>query len=102
MGQSLRLYEAGFKSYEIVGPKTKPACDYCINMVGRVFDVEISVQRLGSIVGKGFEDVKDLPPFITNYSIDDLEGMSDKALQKAGFDSPPFHPKCRHRKAACE
>jgi hypothetical protein len=102
MGQSLRLYEAGFKSYEIVGPKTKPACDYCINMVGRVFDVEISVQRLGNIVGKGFEDVKDLPPFITNYSIDDLEGMSDKALQKAGFDSPPFHPMCRHRKAALD
>ncbi|MCP3942207.1 MAG: hypothetical protein GY710_12075 [Desulfobacteraceae bacterium] len=100
-GQTMKLYEAGFKRFRIVGPKTAPICSFCSNMVGRVFEVEKAAKRLSKIVSKGFEDVSDLPSFITNeYSPDELEKLSDKQLQDAGFESPPYHPECRHRKAA--
>ncbi len=100
-GQTMKLYEAGFKKFRIVGPRTYPICSFCKNMVGRVFEVEVAAKRLSKIVEKGFEDPKDLPSFITNeYSPEDLESISDKELQDAGFESPPYHPECRHRKAA--
>jgi hypothetical protein len=100
-GQTMKLYEAGFKRFRIVGPRTAPICDFCRNMVGRVFEVEKAAIRLSKVVGKGFEDVSDLPPFITNaYSPDDLKDKTDKQLQDEGFESPPYHPECRHRKAA--
>lgn len=101
MGQTLSLYETGFSSYRIVGPKTAPACEFCLSMVGRVFDVEVAASRLSTIVGKGFEDVDDLPPFLSSaLSIDEVKEMSDEELQAQGFETPPFHPECRHRKAA--
>lgn len=100
-GQTMKLYEAGFKKFRIVGPKTYPVCGFCKNMVGRVFLVETAAKRLSKVVQKGFEDPSDLPPFITQaYSADDVEKMTDKQLQDAGFESPPYHPECRHRKAA--
>jgi hypothetical protein len=100
-GQTMKLHEAGFKRFRIVGPKTAPICSFCANMVGRVFDVEIAAKRLSKVVEKGFEDVSDLPSFITNeYSPEELEELTDKQLQDAGFESPPYHPECRHRKAA--
>ncbi len=101
MGQTLKLYEAGFQRFRIVGPKGGPICDYCREMVGRVFDVEKAAARLAGIVDKGFEDVADLPPFLSgSLSPDQLRDMTDEEIQAAGFDSPPFHPECRHRKAA--
>ena len=27
---------------------------------------------------------------------------NDEELQAAGFETPPYHPKCRHRKAAID
>jgi ssDNA-binding Zn-finger/Zn-ribbon topoisomerase 1 len=100
-GQTMKLYEAGFKRFRIVGPKTYPICEYCKLMVGRVFEVEAAAVRLSGIVQKGFEDPKDLPPFVTNkYKLEDLEKATDEQLQAEGFESPPYHPECRHRKAA--
>ncbi len=100
-GQTMKLYEAGFKRFRIVGPKTYPICEYCNSMVGRVFEVKAAAQRLSRVVQKGFEDPKDLPPFITNkYKLEELEEMTDAQLQADGFESPPYHPECRHRKAA--
>jgi len=100
-GQTLKLYEAGFAKYRIVGPEHGPICDYCKAMVGRVFEVEVAAKRLAKIVDKGFESVDQLPAFLTSkYSVEDVEKMSDQALQDAGFESPPYHPECRHRKAA--
>lgn len=100
-GQTMKLYEAGFKRFRIVGPRTYPICEYCKQMVGRVFEVEAAAARLSGVVQKGFEDPKDLPPFITNkYKVDEVKEMTDEQLQAAGFESPPYHPECRHRKAA--
>lgn len=100
-GQAMKLYEAGCKRFRIVGPKTYPICEYCRSMVGRVFEVKAAARRLSRVVEKGFEDPKDLPPFITNkYKIKDLKKMTDEQLQAEGFESPPYHPECRHRKAA--
>lgn len=100
-GQTMKLYEAGFKRFRIVGPTTAPICVFCKSMVGRVFEVEKAAIRLSKVVKKGFEDPSDLPPFITDaYSPDELKEMTDKQLQDAGFESPPYHPECRHRKAA--
>jgi nucleoside-triphosphatase THEP1 len=104
MGQTLKLYETGFVRYRIVGPRSGPICGYCSNMVGRVFEVEKAAARLAGIVEKGFESVDDLPGFITSAyeTPEDMKDLSDEDLQAAGFDSPPFHPSCRHRKAAEE
>ncbi|PKN28262.1 MAG: hypothetical protein CVU64_14245 [Deltaproteobacteria bacterium HGW-Deltaproteobacteria-21] len=103
MGQTLKLYETGFKRFRIVGPRGGPICDYCAAMVGRVFDVERAATRLSSIVGAGFEKVSDLPPFLPNeYTVEEVRKMSDEELEDAGFESPPYHPECRHRKAAEE
>ena len=101
MGQTLKLYEAGFSRFRIVGPRGGPICEYCREMVGRVFAVAPAAQRLAGIVEKGFEDPADLPPFITEgYTPDELRDLTDEEIQAAGYDSPPFHPECRHRKAA--
>jgi len=100
-GQTLNLYEGGFTKYQIVGPERGPICKYCKEMVGRVFEVEKAAFRLARIVDKGFESVNDLSPFLTNnYTVEEIKKMSDEALQDAGFESPPYHPECRHRKAA--
>ena len=105
MGQILSHYEAGIKRYAIVGPSTYPICQHCINMLGRKFEVKIAASRLAKNLEKGFEDPSDFPPFLTTKhtaaQIDKSE-MSDADLQAAGFDLPPFHPKCRHRTAAVD
>jgi len=101
MGQTLKLYETGFERFRIVGPRGGPICEYCRAMVGRVFSVEKAATRLAKIVGKGFEKVDDLPGFLPNeYTVEEVEEMTDEELQEAGFESPPYHPECRHRKAA--
>ncbi|MBI4621051.1 MAG: hypothetical protein HY739_12970 [Desulfobacterales bacterium] len=100
-GQTLKLYETGYKRFRIVGPTSGHICGYCASMVGRVFDVEKAATRLSKVVSKGFEDVDDLPPFLPNaYTVDEVGKMTDEQLQDAGFESPPYHPECRHRKAA--
>ena len=103
MGQTLSLYEAGIKTYQIVGPRTAPICKYCLAMLGRKFSVKVAAQRLAQVLDAGFEKPEDLPPFLSSkYHVETVEEMSDKELQDAGFETPPFHPKCRHRKAAVE
>jgi hypothetical protein len=72
-------------------------------MLGRIFEVKVAAQRLAKILDNGFEKPTDLPPFLSStYSADTVEKMSDAELQAAGFETPPFHPKCRHRKAALD
>jgi hypothetical protein len=104
MGQTLSLYEAGMKRYQIVGPRTAPACKLCLNMLGRVFEVKVAAMRLAKILNKGFESTEDLPPFLTSKYHDDevLKKKSDAELQAEGFESPPFHPECRHRISAVD
>ncbi|HUU42073.1 MAG TPA: hypothetical protein VMW42_14145, partial [Desulfatiglandales bacterium] len=88
-GQTLKLYETGYKRFRIVGPKSGPICDYCASMVGRIFDVEKAAVRLAKVVDKGFEDVKDLSGFLPNaYTAEQVEEMTDEELQDAGFESP--------------
>ncbi|MDD2853541.1 MAG: hypothetical protein PHY09_16775 [Desulfuromonadaceae bacterium] len=103
MGQTMSLYEAGIKRYAIVGPGTYPICSHCLNMLGRVFEVKVAAERLAKVLDKGFEKPADLPPFLSNkYTSDQVKEMSDSELQAAGFETPPYHPKCRHRKAAVD
>jgi hypothetical protein len=101
MGQTLSLYENGFERYRIVGPRTAPICEFCKSMLDRVFEVKAAATRLAKILEKGFESRSQLPPFLSShYTLDQVQGMSDEELQAAGFESPPFHPECRHRKVA--
>lgn len=103
MGQTLSLYEAGIKRYQIVGPRTAPICNHCKAMLGRIFEVKVAAKRLAKVLEKGFEKPDDLPPFLTSkYTDKQVEEMSDEELQAAGFETAPFHPKCRHRKAAID
>lgn len=103
MGQTLSLYEAGMKRYQIVGPRTAPICQHCKAMLGRTFDVRVAAERLATVLDKGFEKPSDLPPFLSSkYTADRVREMSDEELQAAGFETPPYHPKCRHRKAAVD
>lgn len=101
MGQTLSLYELGWERYRIVGPKSAPICDYCKSMLGRVFEVKAAANRLAKIVGRGFEGKAQLPPFLSSkHTVEEVQGMTDAELQDAGFETPPYHPECRHRKAA--
>lgn len=101
MGQTLSMYEMGVERYRIVGPRTKPICDFCLAMLDRVFEVKVAASRLAKILEKGFEKPEDLPPFLSNaFSLETIQEMTDQDLQDAGFETPPFHPECRHRKAA--
>ncbi|MEN6359275.1 MAG: hypothetical protein ABFD59_04320 [Smithella sp.] len=101
MGQTLSLYEAGIKRYQIVGPRTAPICGHCKSMLGRIFEVKVAATRLAKTLEKGFEKPDDLPPFLSStYSAEKVGEMTDAELQAAGFETPPYHPKCRHRKAA--
>jgi hypothetical protein len=103
MGQTLSLYEAGLQRYQIVGPRTAPICNHCKGMLGRVFEVKVAAARLAKVLEKGFENPEDLPPFLSNqYTAEKVKEMTDEELQAAGFETPPFHPKCRHRKAAVD
>jgi hypothetical protein len=103
MGQTLSLYENGFKRYTIVGPVDKLTCKHCRAMVGRIFEVKVAAERLARIVSKGFEQPSDLPPFLTSqYTEAQVKELTDAELQAAGFETAPFHPKCRHRKAAVD
>jgi hypothetical protein len=103
MGQTLSLYEADVKTYQIVGPSTPPICKHCLAMLGRKFSVKVAAERLANILDKGFEKPEDLPPFLSSqYRAEQVKEMSDEELQAAGFETPPFHPKCRHRKAAAD
>jgi hypothetical protein len=103
MGQTLSLYEAGLKRYQIVGPSTYPICAHCKAMLGRIFEVKVAATRLAQILDKGFEKPSDLPPFLsTKYTADQVAEMSDAELQAAGYETAPFHPECRHRKAAVD
>ncbi len=103
MGQTLSLYEAGIKRYAIVGPSTYPICDHCKAMLGRTFEVKVAAERLAKVMEKGFEKPEDLPPFLSSkYPVERVKEMTDEELQAAGFETPPFHPKCRHRKAAVD
>jgi hypothetical protein len=101
MGQTLSLYELGWERYRIVGPKSAPICDYCRSMLGRVFEVKAAANRLAKIVGRGFEGKAQLPPFLASkHTVEEVQEMTDAELQEAGFETPPYHPECRHRKAA--
>lgn len=103
MGQTMSLYEAGIKRYEIVGPSTYPICAHCLAMLGRTFEVKVAAKRLAQVLDNGFEKPADLPPFLSStYTSDQVTEMSDAELQAAGFETPPYHPKCRHRKAAAD
>lgn len=103
MGQTMSLYEAGVKRYQIVGPRTAPICAYCKSMLGRIFDVQVAATRLATVLDKGFEKPDDLPPFLSSkYPVERVQEMTDEELQTAGYETPPFHPKCRHRKAAVD
>ena len=109
MGQTMSLYEAGVERYQIVGPKTAPICDHCKAMLGRTFEVAVAAKRLSKILEKGVEKDENgdllFPPFLTSkYRAEDLdkEKMTDEELQAAGFETPPYHPRCRHRKAAVD
>lgn len=100
MGQTLSLYEAGAVRYKIVGPRTPPICAHCLAMLDRTFEVQVAAERLAKVLEKGFEQPEDLPPFLTSaYTAEQVKEMSDAELQAAGFETAPFHPKCRHRKA---
>lgn len=103
MGQTMSLYEAGMKRYQIVGPSTYPICAHCTAMLGRIFEVKVAATRLAQVLDKGFEKPADLPPFLSSkYTSDQVTEMTDAELQAAGFETPPFHPECRHRKAAVD
>jgi len=84
--------------YEIAGPTDRLTCDHCADMVGRVFRVEKTVEKLDSLIAAGPQETPNLSPFLSGrLSPETQKGMSDEQLQEAGFDIPPYHCHCRHR-----
>lgn len=97
---SLRMMEQSqvVQVFEVVGPLDRITCDWCEAMVGREFRVVRSIMRMNAVIDAGPENVQHGRPFLVgSIKPDELEKMSDAEVDAAGFDTPPYHPSCRHR-----
>lgn len=100
-GQVNGLRAAGARTFEIAGPDDNKTCDFCREMLGRVFDVHTEIRDLDRLLQVGPEALATVKPFLKgNISLEDLKNTGDDALQAAGFAAPPYHPSCRHRLVA--
>jgi hypothetical protein len=102
-GQVNGLRAAGAKTFEVAGPDDNKTCEFCREMIGRVFDVATEIKRQDQLFQAGPEAFSTIRPFLKgNMSLEDLSNATDEQLQAAGFTAPPYHPLCRHRLVAKE
>jgi len=95
-GQLNNMRQAHVQTFEIAGPDDLKTCEFCRNMIGRVFTLSSSLSRLDSLTQS--QDYESFMPFLKGkISYEDLQNSSDAELQALGYEVPPFHPECRHR-----
>jgi len=89
------LGQTSFIVSEVLDGRTCPVCNL---MNGKVFPVNTAKLRLESQLS--INDPLELKavakwPSQTKSGIAKLESMSDSELISAGWDTPPYHPRCR-------
>lgn len=80
---------------EVLDGHTCPVCKY---MHGKTFDVAQEYTRiLQTLTTQDPQELKSIAPWPkqSKAGLRDLNGMSLKSMQSAGFGSPPYHPGCR-------
>ncbi len=97
---SIRVMEQSqvVKVFEIVGPLDSLTCPWCEDMAGREFRLAKTIMRMRDVIAAGPENLPNMKPFVVSgIPVDELTGMTDADVAAAGFDTPPYHPGCRHR-----
>ncbi|CAA2141488.1 hypothetical protein [Hyphomicrobium sp. ghe19] len=90
--------ERQITTYQISEVLDDHTCDVCEYMHGKTFSVEEEYTRvLQALMTQNPQDLKSIAPWPkqSKAGLTDLNAMSLKQMQSAGYGSPPFHPGCR-------
>ncbi len=108
---SLRVMEQSqvVRVFEIFGPDDRLKCPWCRSMLGRTFKLSKGVFRMRNIIAGGSENLPNTAPILVSSipltqpedeNADPFIDLTDDEIQAQGFDTPPYHPRCRDRIAA--
>jgi len=89
------LGHTSFMVSEVMDGRT---CPVCSAMNGKVFPVDTAKLRLEGVLDvTDPEQLKSMAPWPnqSKQGIKKLQSMSDGELINAGWDTPPYHPRCR-------
>lgn len=98
MGSTSGFVAAGVASYRIVSILDERTSEICLEMNGRVFDVEYAVDLRDRMLGAETpDDVRDVKPWLSLDEIKDLGSRpsAEAALAAEGQSMPPYHGLCR-------
>lgn len=88
----------GITTYKVNEVLDSATCPVCRRMHGREFKVKNALRKLDALIRiTDPNDIKLLAPFPRQDSegLKLLDKMTKAQLQQAGFDTPPYHPRCR-------
>lgn len=95
------LQEAKFRGitqYQVSEQLDSRICPVCRTMHGRVFDVGPADQKLNNWLSvENLQQFKSIAPFPSQSaaSVKSLASMSSSDIAGRGWDTPPYHPRCR-------
>ena len=90
--------ERGLETYDITEELDGRTCPICRRIHGTIFSVDRSLVRLEQqLVTTDPQELKAAWPFprASKAGLLELEELSAGELQARGWDTPPFHPRCR-------
>lgn len=90
--------ERGFDRYQINEVLDSRICPVCREQHGKVFAVPNALERLDRILRiSDPNELKQAAPWPKQDrdSVDKLGKMTKEEMQQRGWDTPPFHPRCR-------
>jgi hypothetical protein len=97
-GFSFEAYTRGITTYDISEVMDKRTCPVCRRMDGMTFVVEDALVKLDMLIRiTDPEELKLLAPFPKQDkdSLKLMDAMDSRELRDRGWDTPPFHPRCR-------
>jgi hypothetical protein len=95
------LQEAKFRGitkYQVSEQLDSRTCKVCQTMNGRYFDVGPADQKLNNWLSvENLQQFKSIEPFPSQSaaSIKSLASMPSSDIANKGWDTPPYHPRCR-------
>jgi hypothetical protein len=88
----------GISKYQVSEQLDSRTCKVCQTMHGRVFDVGPADQKLNNWLSvDNLQQFKSIAPFPSQSasSIKSLASMQSSEIAGKGWDTPPYHPRCR-------
>jgi hypothetical protein len=97
-GYLIEARATGVTKYAVNEQLDNRTCPVCRTMHGKVFEVKTAYEKVDTLLR--VDDPADLRsmapwPKQNKDAIANLRGMSSEDLVKAGWDTPPYHPRCR-------